>query len=217
MKTNNTQRLIYLAVLLIGGYVALQLIADVTAVKIVELGSITLPAGTFVFALTFTWRDMLHKRLGREWARAAVITAAVCNLLMVIYFGFAIRLPPAGFWPGQAAFENTLGFVWRIAVASIIAELVSELLDTEIYHRLAQRFTGANQWARVAGSNAVSLPVDSLIFIILAFAGDMLVGDMVNVFIGQVIFKAVVTLVSIPGIYFIPEGKGLQLEAASRT
>ncbi|MBN1285971.1 MAG: queuosine precursor transporter [Anaerolineae bacterium] len=208
------QRTVYTIVLLVSVYIALQLIADVTAPKIVALGPITLPAGTFVFALTFTWRDMLHKRLGKEWARAAIIAAAVCNVLMVLYYAFAIELPPAGFWSGQDAFQATLGLVWRITAASIVAELVSELVDTEVYHVLAKRFTGVHQWVRVAGSNAVSLPIDSLVFVTLAFAGTMPLASMVDVIVGQVIFKALVTLVSLPGIYTIPEGKPLELRAA---
>ena len=91
MKNRN----IYAITVLVGIYVTLQLIADVAAVKIVDIWGITMPAGTFIFALTFTWRDMLHKRLGKEWARAAIITAAAANLLMAFYFLFAIELNPA--------------------------------------------------------------------------------------------------------------------------
>lgn len=188
--------------LLVAGYIALQLIADVTAAKIVQIGPITLPAGTFVFALTFTWRDLLHKRLGKTWAQAAIVVAALCNLLMVGYFAFAIALPPAPFWPGQEAFAGALGVVWRITLASIVAEVVSELVDTEAYHALTER--GAMQWARVAGSNAVSLPLDSLIFGVVAFAGIMPAAGIAELIVGQVIFKAAVTVLSLPGIYLIP-------------
>ncbi len=207
MDTKNTQHTAYLTSLLVGVYVALQLIADVTAIKIIGIGPITLPAGTFVFALTFTWRDMLHKRLGKEWAKAAIVTAAVGNLLMVLYITFALALPPAVFWEGQDAMVLTLGVVWRITAASIIAELVSELVDTEVYHILAARFTGRRQWVRVAGSNAVSLPIDSLVFVTLAFAGTMPAAMMIKVMFGQIAFKALVTLVSIPGIYVIGDAK----------
>ncbi|GAB4444466.1 MAG: queuosine precursor transporter [Anaerolineae bacterium] len=210
-----TQTAVFVVVLLVGVYVALQLIADVTAVKIVQIGPITLPAGTFVFALTFTWRDMLHKRLGREWARAAIVTAAACNIGMALYFVFTIALTEADFWPGQEALAATLGVVPRIALASIVAEVISELVDTEVYHALARRFTGPHQWARVAGSNAVSLPIDSLIFVTLAFAGALPLAAMAEVVAGQIVFKAVVTLVSLPGIYIIPEGRPLQLHEAT--
>jgi uncharacterized integral membrane protein (TIGR00697 family) len=195
----------FAVVLLVGVYVALQLIADVTAGKIVAIGDITLPAATFIFAITFTWRDMLHKRLGKEWAQAAIWTAAIANVGMALYFVFAIQLPGAGFWQGQEAFASVLGFVPRITVASIVAELVSELLDTEVYHHLIDRIPARHQWARVLGSNAVSLPIDSAIFVTLAFAGTMPLAALVSVALGQVAFKVVVTVVSLPLIYTIPE------------
>lgn len=200
-----TKKTIWTIVGFVGGYIMLQLVADVATAKIVDVWGLTMPAGTFIFAVTFTWRDMLHKRLGKEWARAAIVVAALCNLVMVGYFLFAIELAPAVFWPSQAAFEATLGVVWRIALASIAAEVVSELVDTEVYHVLADRFTGRWQGFRVLGSNAVSLPIDSLVFTALAFGGTVPVSGLWAIAKGQIVFKALVTLVSVPGIYAIPE------------
>ncbi len=195
---------VFAIVILVGIYVALQLIADVTATKIVDIGGITLPGGSLVFALTFTWRDMLHKRLGKEWAQAAIWTAAIANVGMAAYFLLTINLPSAQFWGGQDAFVQTLAIVPRITIASIIAELVSELIDTEVYHRLMHRVSERHQWARVLGSNAVSLPIDSLIFGAIAFLGTMPLAGISAIVLGQVVFKAVVTLVSLPMIYFVP-------------
>lgn len=205
---NAHRKHVWFIVILVAGYIALQLIADVAAAKIVEISGYTFPAGTFVFALTFTWRDMLHKRLGKEWARAAIVTAAGCNLFMVGYFTWIIDLPVPVFWPNQAAFEATLGIVWRIALASIVAELVSELADTEVYHILIDRIPERHQWARVLGSNLVSLPLDSLVFTTLAFGGDLPVHALWNLAKGQIVFKAIVTVISLPAIYTIPKREG---------
>ncbi len=198
---------VYLVTILIGVYIALQMIADVTAVKIVEIAGITLPAGTFVFAVTFTWRDMLHKRLGKEWARAAIIAAAFINLGMVLYFAFVIDLPAAGFWGNQEALETILGVVPRIAVASILAELISELVDTEIYHRLAARIPEKHQYLRVLGSNGLSIPLDSIVFGTLAFAGVMDFSALLSLWVGQTVFKYIVASVSIPLVYLVKERK----------
>ena len=214
MEMQNNRRTIWLIVGLVAGYIMLQLVADVTAAKIIEVWGLTMPAGTFIFALTFTWRDMLHKRLGKEWARAAIVAAALCNLAMVSYFLFAIELEPAVFWPSQDAFETTLGFTWRIALASIAAEVVSELLDTEIYHALIQRIPARHQYLRVLGSNMVSLPVDSLIFAVLAFGGTLGTSALWDIIKGQIVFKAIVTIVSLPAIYAVSE-QPLEFEVKS--
>lgn len=211
------RKLIWTIVFLLAGYITLQLVADVAAAKIVQIEGWTMPAGTFVFALTFTWRDMLHKRLGKEWARAAIIMAAGCNLFMVLYFQFAIHLPAPVFWEQQAAYSSILGVVWRISLASIAAEVVSELIDTEVYHVLSRRIPTRHQYLRVLGSNTVSLPVDSLIFASLAFGGTLPLAALWDVIWGQIIFKAVVTVISLPGIYTVPERPLGQVFSAGQT
>jgi hypothetical protein len=194
---------IWTAVILISLYVTFQLTADVTAAKQFTLFGLSMPAGTLIFALTFTWRDLLHKRLGAQWAIAAIVMAAVANLFMVAYFLLAIGLPPASFWPNQEAFSLVLGIVPRIAVASIAAELISQIIDTGVYQVFAKHFTNRQQWMRVLASNTISLPVDSFIFATLAFAGTMPVSGLWSLVQGQIVFKAAVTLLSLPLIYLV--------------
>lgn len=201
---------IWIIVLLVSGYIALQLIADITAAKIVQIGNITLPAGTLVFAITFTWRDMIHKKLGKEWAKASIYAAAGMNIFMVLYFIFAIELKPAVFWTNQEAFASVLSVVPRIAIASILSEAISALIDTEIYQYVINLLGTKHQWVRVLGSNLISLPVDSLIFNGLAFFGLMPISAILALVVGQIIFKSIVTLVSMPAIYFVKDKNVLQ-------
>ena len=196
---------IWTIVLLVSGYITLQLIADVTASKIIDVFGIVFPAGTFIFALTFTWRDAIHKRLGKEWARASILCAALCNLLMIGYFKLAIDLPQAIFWQNQEAFNSILGIVWRITIASILAELASELVDTEIYHLFVTKITKRYQWLRVLFSNIISIPIDSIIFGLIAFYGQMPIMAIASLCFGQVVFKMLVTVISLPLIYMVKE------------
>ena len=130
-----------------------------------------------------------------------VLTAGVVNVLMAAYFMLTSALKPAPFWGDQVAYNLILGVVPRIVGASILAEVVSELIDTEIYHRIKH----LAPWKRVLGSNAVSLPIDSLIFVSVAFAGTMPVAALISVMLGQILLKAVITVISIPLIYVIPD------------
>lgn len=191
---------------LVGLYVAAQMLADITAVKIMSIGPWTVPAGTLVYAWTFTNRDLIHKQLGKRVARLAIVLAGVINVLMAIYFGFAIIVPPAAFWQNQEAFAATLGLVPRIVVASILAEVISELVDTELYHFWVSRVTRRYQWARVAFSNLISVPLDSLLFVVLAFSGNTSIEGMLALILGQTVFKWVVGAISMPFIYAVPEG-----------
>lgn len=202
---------IYVITALLGSFIALQMIADITATKFVTIAGVTMPAGTFVFALVFTLRDMIHKQLGREWARAIIITAAAVNVAMAVYFIFTVQLPPAMWWQNQDAYATIMGIVPRIALASIVAELVSGMVDTEVYHRLIHRIPERHQWARVLISNAVSLPIDSVVFGFVAFVGTEPLLGILAVINGQFVFKMAVTIVSLPLIYTVPQGVGVNV------
>ena len=189
-------------ILIVSLYIACELIANTTAGKPVALpGDITVPAAVFIYALTFTLIDLINDRLGKQGARRVVYAAFLSNLLLAAYTQFAIWLPAAPFYgeEGQAAFASVLGSTWRIVAASLIAYLVSTLIDVQVFAWWRER-VGRYRWARVLLSNSVSTLVDSVVFITLAFLGVMPIWPLI---FGQYVVKMSVTLVSIPLIYAV--------------
>lgn len=190
-------------IVVISLYIAAQLLSDIASLKITLIAGFSMDAGTFIYPLTFTIRDLIHKRLGKQVARKIIILAAGINLFMALFFQFTAWLPQDPSWGLGREFAAVLGPVWRIVIASIVAEVISELIDTEIYHLWQSRITEKYQWMRVLSSNAVSIPVDSLIFCWGAF-GFLLPHDVVwSIFFANVIVKGAVTIVSLPAIYLV--------------
>jgi uncharacterized PurR-regulated membrane protein YhhQ (DUF165 family) len=137
--------------LLTVAYVAVVSVSNLLVDKFIDLGAFgLLSAGTITFGITFTIRDLAHQAsvragFGRRPIFLMIGVAAVVNVLVAM----ATNTPA------------------RFLVASFLAILVSEGIDTEIYHRLRTR-----SWlVRVLSSNAVSVPLDSSIFTIVAFFG----------------------------------------------
>jgi queuosine precursor transporter len=203
-----------LAIAAVGAYAGAQVIADITSVKIGTAFGRAVDMGTFIYPITFTLRDVVHKMLGRRAARTLVVTAAVVNLFMALYLQWVARAPSNESYPFGDEFRLVLGPLWRIVVASIIAELVSELLDTEVYHWFVRSVTTHYQWARVAVSNAVSIPVDNALFAVLAFGSLPFLADddltlpwsaVWDIFIVNLVVKALVSVVSLPLIYVSPD------------
>jgi len=126
-------------------YVGCTILANFTFDSFLPLGDFFLVnVGTFFFGVTFTQRDRLH-RFGRGVVYRVILFAAGANVLAALAVGTPLRY---------------------VAV-SFLAIVVSEAADTEVYHRLLHR-----RWiTRVAGSNAVSAPLDTILFTTLAFAG----------------------------------------------
>lgn len=188
-----------MAVFLVGLYIACELIANVTASKPISLGGITVPAAVFIYALTFTLVDLVNEKLGKSGARKVVYTAFAANVLLAAYVQFAIALPSASFYQGQEAFRAVMGSTPRIVAASLLAYMISSLIDIEVFAWWRQR-VGKYPWARVLASNAVSTLVDSIVFITAAFAGLF---PLLPLILGQYIVKMAVTAVSIPLIYLV--------------
>ena len=206
--SNNTTSLTIAGVLTVAAYIGAQMLSDVLSLKIALVAGFSIDAGTFIYPFTFTLRDLVHKLLGRPAARAVIVAAGVINLLMAGLFAFAAWLPPDPTWPLQREFAAVLAPVWRIVVASIVAEIASEFADTEIYHLWVTRVTRRYQWARVLVSNSISVPLDSLIFCWGAFGGRLPAATVWSIFWANVLVKGAVTLVSLPGIYLVPETRG---------
>jgi len=192
-------------IVVISFYIAAQLLSDIASLKITLIAGFSMDAGTFIYPLTFTIRDLVHKRLGKMAARTVIILAAGINLFMALFFHFTAWLPQDPSWGLGTEFAAILGPMWRIVIASIVAEVFSELIDTEIYHLWQSRVTKKYQWIRVLSSNAVSIPVDSFIFCWGAF-GFLLPNDVVwSIFFANLIVKGTVTVISLPSIYLVKE------------
>lgn len=196
------------AVTLTALYVAAQMLADLGSLKIALVAGFSVDAGTFVYPFTFTLRDLVHKRLGVRAARLAILLAGAVNLAMAGYLAFSAWLPSEPSWGLGSEFARVLGPVWRIVLASIAAELVAELADTEIYRLWVARVTRRLQWLRVLSSNALSVPLDSLIFCWGAFGGVLPGATVWSIFSANLILKGAVSVASLPAIYLVREAEG---------
>lgn len=187
-----------------GGYVAAQVMADVASLRIVEIAGFAVDAGTLIYPFTFTLRDLVHKIAGKSAARVLIVTAAVVNLVMALLFWVTSILPAGDTAPQTVLFGDVLAPVWGIVVASILAEVVSELIDTEIYSAWVRRMGTRHQWGRVLSSNAVAIPVDSAVFVgVAVLTGVFPAAVAWSIFWVNVVVKSLVTVVSIPWIYLV--------------
>ncbi len=144
-------------------YIAAVLAANYTATWFIPLpifGMVSV--GTLIFGITFTQRDRVH-RYGRKAVYAMILLAAV----------------------GMVLESLLLEVPWRIILASFIAIVLSEAADTEIYHQLLHR-----SWLqRVTGSNLVSIPLDSLLFNLIAFMGVFEPAMLMAIIFGEIVTK----------------------------
>jgi len=152
-------------------YIFFIILADILAAKwIIPLPfGLFVPAGVFVIAPIFTLRDSIHRKYGYKQVTILIFIASG------IAYGASILLG-----------NEMLG---KVTIASVIAFLVSENVDTLVYHIFRK-----DTWlSRVMKSNLVSTFLDSIIFIGIAF------GLVWSLIIGQYVVKMVIA--GITGVF----------------
>ncbi len=201
-------------VVVVAAYIAAQMLADIASLKIGVVAGLAVDMGTFIYPITFTLRDVAHKLLGKRNVRALIISAGAINLLMALYLMWSASVPSDPAWGLDAEFRALLGPLWRIVIASILAEIVSELVDTEVYHWFVTKITRRHQWLRVLVSNSISVPIDTCIFTVGAFGAlpglqehflTLPWAVVWEIFLFNLLVKYGITLLSMPLIYAAPD------------
>ena len=158
-------------VVLITLFVTCLITANVIGVKLVSLVSIVVPAAVFVFPFSYIFGDVLTEVYGYAWSRRVIWLGFFCNLIFVFFIWVGQILPSAGFWDKQQAYEDILGYVPRILMASFAGYLVGEFVNSYILSRLKVLTRGRWLWTRTIGSTIAGQGLDTAIFITIAFGG----------------------------------------------
>ena len=194
---------------LAGLYVAVVLSAQIGANKIVRLPFTHLdaPGGVYSIGVALALVQLAHhtgasRRDGALNAQLLIALGFVGSAFFAGYIALLVHSHPAV--PGQE-FDHVVGSTWRIVAASLAAFLVSETVDNLVGAPLRGRIHDA---LRVIVSAGASAPIDSAVFLVLAFGSSGL-----HFFDGQLVGKiASSVVIGIPlvvlGRRFLPAKSG---------
>lgn len=138
-----------------------------------------LTCGVLLWPLEFIMTDIVNEYYGPRAVRRISYTAVALISYAFLMFYMAIKIPPADFWitSGVAggipnmpdAFNAIFGQGMWIIVGSLVAFLVSQIVDVTVFHKI-KKVTGEKKvWLRATGSTIVSQLVDSFIVLFIAF------------------------------------------------
>ncbi len=143
---------------------------------LLPVGPFLIPGGTFLFALGFTTYDYIRRQFGFRPALAAIVLGFAVSVLYSTVFG---------------------GGVGRVAVAGLVALACSSTTDLLMQNLTLRRPI----WQYIGASNAVSLLIDTVVFVTIAFAALPL-DVRLHIVEGQYLAKIVMTVVSVPLVYW---------------
>jgi len=189
--------------LIAGLFVAVLLISNISASKLVGMFGFPFDGGTLLFPLSYIFGDILTEVYGYSRSRRIIWLGFFCNALAALTFGVVAKLPPASVWPNQDAFVAILGVVPRIVLASFIAYLAGEFSNSFVLAKMKILTEGRWLWTRTIGSTLVGEGVDTLIFCTIAFAGTIPTNALWLMILFNYVFKCGTEIVFTPITYLV--------------
>ena len=140
----------------------------------------TLTCGVLLWPLEFVMTDIVNEYYGPKAVRQISFIAIGLISYAFIMFYAAIEIPPdTGFWTGsrvaegvpdmQLAFSGIFGQGMWIIFGSLMAFLVSQILDAWVFHKIKKATGEKHVWLRATGSTVISQLVDSFVVLFIAF------------------------------------------------
>jgi len=190
-------------VVVVALFITTLITANITAVKLVGLFGLVLPAAVVVFPISYICGDVLTEVYGYRVARCVIWLGFLCNLLAVVAIYLGGILPAAPFWEGQVAYETILGYTPRLLAASFLAYLVGEFANAIVLAKMKVTTNGRWLWSRTIGSTIIGQGLDSLVFIVLAFVGTIPASAMLAAIMTQWLVKSLYEALATPLTYVV--------------
>lgn len=184
-------------------YVAMQLISDVTAGKIVQLGIFTVSATVLYFPVTYIFSDVLTEVYGYAQARKTLWTVLACSVLAGLIYQLVVALPAASGFDAASAYERVLGAVPRVLLGGWIAVWVGGILNDYVLAKLKVLTNGKRLWLRTIGSTIIGEFANTVLFYIIALYAVIPNAILVSSILSGWFLKVVVEVAFTPVTYAV--------------
>ena len=167
-----------------------------------------LSVAVFSFPVVFIMNDVIGEVFGKSVAKLFVLAGFVSTALFIGYSFLSIALPwsDEGAWV-MAGYDQVFGLSVRIAFASLTAFLVAQYQDVLSFFFFRERMRIRSFWLQSLLSNVWSQFLDTVLFMMIAFAGVYSAKTLVSIIITWWLYKVAMgfcyTPLSYAGIFLL--------------
>lgn len=187
--------------LAVAASVATLIISNLGAVKLIAFGPIIADGGGILFPLAYILGDVMTEVYGYKHTRRAIWVSFFFMALMVVTLTIVRYLPAAAAATNVEAFDQIFGFVPRIVLASLLAYLAGEFMNSYVLAKMKIKSKGKHMWQRLIASTVVGEGVDTTIFGLVAFGSILGSWDMFKFILVGIVFKTSVETIMLPVTY----------------
>jgi len=201
--------------LLVSAFVAVLLISNLVAPKLVSWGPFVFSGAQLLFPITYIFGDIFTEVYGYAGSRRAIWNGFLASILLTTISAIVIALPSAPDWKQQPAYQIVLGSMPRIVIASLIAYWCGEFANSFVMARMKVLSNGRYLWMRTIGSTVVGQAVDTILVVSIIFAGTIPLSTMLNLMIsgygGKVIYEALATPLTYAAVNWLKRVEGVDI------
>jgi uncharacterized integral membrane protein (TIGR00697 family) len=192
-------------VILAGIFITNAVVAELIGGKLIQIGPFVMSIGILPWPIVFLTTDLINEYFGEKGVKKlSIITACLIAYAFIILL-LAITIPAAkGISPvNDEQFQAVFGQSMWIIVGSIIAFLVSQLIDVTVFWFFKKKTGNQKIWLRTTGSTVISQLFDSFIVLGIAFwlPGKINFDTFISSALTGYTFKLCVAVVLTPLIY----------------
>lgn len=164
----------------------------------------------FSFPIVFLMTDVIGEVYGKKIAKLFVIAGFISTALFIIYSFISLAMPWSadGLW-AREGYNLMFGVTARISIASLLAFIIGEYQDVLTFFFFRNKFGAKHFWLRSFVSNLWSQFLDTVIFMVVAFAGVYPTRTLISIILSWWLFKvamgALYTPLSYLGIYLLSD------------
>lgn len=199
LDERNTKKI----VLALALYLASLFAANTLGLKIMPfILGLHVSVAIFSFPFVFLTTDVIGEVYGKRIAKLFVLAGFLSTAMFVLYSFLSLALPwdAAGEWV-HPAYNTVFGISLRIAIASLVAYAVAEYQDVISFFFFRKWFGEKKFWLSSNLSNLWSQLLDSVLFMVIAFAGVYPTPVLVRIIITWWLFKFAMGFVYTPLSY----------------
>ncbi len=201
--------------LLVNVFVVVLLISNLVAQKIVPIGPFHLFGREFtfhvsgaqaLFPITYIFGDVFTEVYGYKGSRRAIWIGFFASALMALMATFVVMLPADPTWANQKAFEAVFLQLPRAIAASLIAYWCGEFTNSYTLAKMKLWTGGKMLWSRTIGSTVAGQLVDTIVVVVVLFAGTRTWPEIGNLIISGYLFKVIYEAAMTPLTYLVVNG-----------
>ncbi|MGF0241103.1 queuosine precursor transporter [Rhodococcus sp. IEGM1300] len=169
----------------------LYIFANIGAAKLIYLDrlDVIVTPGLFLYPLTFLIVDLLNEFYGLKLAKKSILLVFLCNTFIVILLSASAYLPGLPGWKLDTHYNEVIGHISSILVASSISFLISEHINSYLLCKIKELTNSRFLLLRVFLSTFFAVIIDSFIFCLIAFYGTMETTDILRIVYVQIAIK----------------------------